>query len=84
MGSIGIGECGQREPAQDGEDQEGRILRLRFGGPAMRDHQNPAPMQRERDFRGQEVADEYADCVGNSLADFSAILWIQAYPPPPA
>ena len=41
-------------------------------------------MQRQGNFGGQEVADEYADCVGDPLADFPAILWIQARPPPPA
>jgi hypothetical protein len=80
MGSIGIRECGQREPTQNSYDQERRILRLRFRGAAMRDEENPAPMQRQCDFGGQEVADENANCVGDSFADFSAILWIQQPP----
>ena len=40
-------------------------------------------MQRQRNFRGHEVADEYAKRIGNTLADLAAILRIQAYPPPP-
>ena len=38
-------------------------------------------MQCERDLRGDKVADENANCVGDSLADLSALLWIQNYPP---
>jgi 3-deoxy-D-manno-octulosonate 8-phosphate phosphatase KdsC-like HAD superfamily phosphatase len=41
-------------------------------------------MQRERDLRRHQVTDENTNCIGDSLADFPAILSVQAYPPPPA
>jgi hypothetical protein len=84
MRTICACECGQRQPGQDSDDQEGRILRLRLRCVAQRDYQNPAPVERESDFRGHQVPDENTNCIGNSLADFPAILWIQTYPPPPA
>ena len=37
-------------------------------------------MQCLSNLRGYEVAQENADCVGDTLADFSAILWIQPRP----
>ena len=81
VGSIRIGECGQCQPGQDSHDQEGRILRLRFGCPPKRDHHNPAPVERERDFRGDEIADEDANYVGNPFRELSTILRIQQAPP---
>jgi hypothetical protein len=40
-------------------------------------------MERQRDFRGYEVAKENADCICNSLADLPAILRIQSPPTAP-
>ena len=76
MGAIRFGECGEREPAKDANDQERRIFRLRWGSPAQRDYANPAPVQSDRDFRCDEIAHQDADGIGEAFSEPPAILRI--------